>query len=252
MSTLKNLHRQAKARRDGKPAFTLLELIVVLLVLGILAAIAVPTFNRVKENSVVRVAQTTLEAAARNGEAIAKSDGDATDEQIATLVESEFTAGSGLTVSVNGDTITVSQSNGSATASGSVEFNNGVPTITNATISGGGSPTTTVAPAPSYVTLYSTTVSSGNFTAPGGTWGFGAENSAYSTPQGPSANLAPGTVVKLAMSSSYAPGYDYSGYMLISITEVQGASTYVGTVTELYNPMSYGAWGAWHVQTLQP
>jgi prepilin-type N-terminal cleavage/methylation domain-containing protein len=145
MSTLKNIHRQAKSRRDGKPAFTLLELIVVLLVLGILAAIAVPTFNRVKENSVQRVAQTTLEAAARNGEAIAKSDPDASDEEIATLVESEFADDSGLSVSVSGDTVTVSQSNGSAIATGSVEFNDGVPTITNATISGG-SPTTTAAP----------------------------------------------------------------------------------------------------------
>lgn len=48
MFTLKRLHDKAKSRRDGRPAFTLLELIVVLLVLGILAAIAVPTFNRVK------------------------------------------------------------------------------------------------------------------------------------------------------------------------------------------------------------
>jgi len=138
MSTLKRPHRQARSRRSGKPAFTLLELIVVLLVLGILAAIAVPTFNTVKENSVKRVAQTTLEAAARNGEAIAKSDLNASDEAIATAVESEFTDANGLTVTVSGDTVTVTQVSGSITASGSVEFVDGVGTITAAAIAGGG------------------------------------------------------------------------------------------------------------------
>lgn len=56
-----------------KKAFTLLELIVVLLVLGILAAIAVPTFNTVKTNSAKRSAQTTAEGIARNADAIAAS-----------------------------------------------------------------------------------------------------------------------------------------------------------------------------------
>lgn len=59
-----------------KKAFTLLELIVVLLVLGILAAIAVPTFNTVKSNSAKRSAQTTAEGIARNADAIAASTGD--------------------------------------------------------------------------------------------------------------------------------------------------------------------------------
>ena len=143
MSTLKRLHSQARARRQGKPAFTLLELIVVLLVLGILAAIAVPTFNTVKENSVERAAQTTLEAAARNGEAIAASDRDASDEDIAEAVEDEFTDADGRTVTVSGDTVTVTHTSGSITASGSVEFNDGVATITNATAGSGGSSSTT-------------------------------------------------------------------------------------------------------------
>ncbi|MBU6200621.1 MAG: prepilin-type N-terminal cleavage/methylation domain-containing protein [Acidobacteria bacterium] len=59
-----------------KKAFTLLELIVVLLVLGILAAIAVPTFNTVKTNSAKRSAQTTAEGIARNADAIAASSAD--------------------------------------------------------------------------------------------------------------------------------------------------------------------------------
>lgn len=61
-----------------KKAFTLLELIVVLLVLGILAAIAVPTFATVKENAAERTFQATADAIARNAAAIAASanDGD--------------------------------------------------------------------------------------------------------------------------------------------------------------------------------
>jgi len=73
MSTLKRLHAQTRSRRQGKPAFTLLELIVVLLVLGILAAIAVPTFNTVKQNSAAGTFQATAEAIARNANAIATS-----------------------------------------------------------------------------------------------------------------------------------------------------------------------------------
>jgi type IV pilus assembly protein PilA len=57
-----------------KKAFTLLELIVVLLVLGILAAIAVPTFNTVKTNSVKRTALSNAQAIARNANAISASE----------------------------------------------------------------------------------------------------------------------------------------------------------------------------------
>jgi prepilin-type N-terminal cleavage/methylation domain-containing protein len=158
MSTLKRLHSQARARRQGKPAFTLLELIVVLLVLGILAAIAVPTFNRVKENSVTRVAQTTLEAIDRNGEAIAISDQNMSDEQIAAAALAEMPTQPGLTITRDGAEITVENSSGSIVASGTVTFSNGVGTIVPATVggSGGGSgssstTSTTVAPAVSTV-----------------------------------------------------------------------------------------------------
>jgi len=143
------------ARRRGPRAFSLVELIVVLLVLGVMTAIAVPTFGRVTENSVVRAAQTTLEVAARNGEAMARSDQDATDEAIASAVESEFADGDGLTVSVGtgaaADTVTVTQIRGSVVASGAVEFVDGAAVITAAAVTGSGASTTTTgAPAPSF------------------------------------------------------------------------------------------------------
>ena len=50
----------------AKKAYTLLELIVVLLVLGVLAAIAVPIYTTVKTNSVKRSINSTLEATKAN------------------------------------------------------------------------------------------------------------------------------------------------------------------------------------------
>ena len=136
MSTLKNLHRQA--RRTSRPAFTLLELIVVLLVLGILAAIAVPTFAKVKENAVTRVTQSTLETLDRDGEAIAVSDYSLSDSQIAAAVVAEMTPRAGMTITRDGAEITVEYDNASAVAQGSVTFANGVGTIVPAAVSGGG------------------------------------------------------------------------------------------------------------------
>ena len=54
-----------------RKAFTLLELIVVIVVLGILALIAVPTFRTVITNSAQAAAETTAGAVARNADAIA-------------------------------------------------------------------------------------------------------------------------------------------------------------------------------------
>ena len=136
MSTLKNLHRQA--RRSNRPAFTLLELIVVLLVLGILAAIAVPTFAKVKENAVTRVVQTTLETLDRNGEAIAVSDYAMSDSQIATAVVAEMTPRAGMLITRDGAVITVEYTNASATAAGSVTFSGGVGTLADAGVPAGG------------------------------------------------------------------------------------------------------------------
>lgn len=150
MPTLKHLHQQASMRRNGFPAFTLLELIVVLLVLGILAAIAVPTFQRVKENSVERVAQTTLEAIDRNGEAIAISDANLSDAQIAELALAEVAVRDGMSIERDGAEITVSNSTGEITATGTVTFSGGIGAITAAEVASGRSTTTsTTVPEPS-------------------------------------------------------------------------------------------------------
>lgn len=122
MSTLKNLHQQA--RRSSRPAFTLLELIVVLLVLGILAAIAVPTFSKVQQNSVNRAVQTTLEIMDRNGEAIGLSDSSLTPTQVAAAVVTETPILAGMTITRPGAaaTIDVSYTTGSHSSLGTLTF----------------------------------------------------------------------------------------------------------------------------------
>ena len=56
--------------RKNKKAFTLLELIVVLVILGILAALAIPSFNRVQQNSAAQVASSTAKSLARDANAL--------------------------------------------------------------------------------------------------------------------------------------------------------------------------------------
>jgi type IV pilus assembly protein PilA len=93
-----------------KKAFTLLELIVVLLVLGILAAIAVPTFNTVKTNSVKKTAETNAQAIARNANAISASEaGGVTDGDHVDTAAGESDA------TYDASTDTVSASSGSIT-----------------------------------------------------------------------------------------------------------------------------------------
>jgi prepilin-type N-terminal cleavage/methylation domain-containing protein len=124
----------------AKKAFTLLELIVVLLVLGVLAAIAVPTYTTVKTNSVKRSVQSTLEAIDRAGEAAFASDNNLGAEAIAdAAMEGVATDGNRTVTDEAADaSITVTLVSGTISCSGSVLFDetstaaNGVGAITAA------------------------------------------------------------------------------------------------------------------------
>lgn len=73
----------------SRKAFTLLELIVVIVILGLLAALAIPTFQEVIKKSEIRTAKSSGEAVGRNAVAIAAiSDGGlVTEEAFETSVE---------------------------------------------------------------------------------------------------------------------------------------------------------------------
>lgn len=84
-----------------RKAFTLLELIVVVVVLGILALVAVPAFSGVIENSTSSVAENTAKAIARDANALAAFNSgpnanvtDATDVKDA-LCETTLASGDG-------------------------------------------------------------------------------------------------------------------------------------------------------------
>lgn len=97
----------------AKKAFTLVELIVVVVILGIIAALAIATFATVREEAASSVALQTAEGIARNANAIAAFDGDGTNashlatsytEAIGVAPASPTDEGQTVTISANGET----------------------------------------------------------------------------------------------------------------------------------------------------
>lgn len=81
-----------------RKAFTLLELIVVVVVLGILALIAIPTFRTVIDNSAQSAADQTAGAIARNANALAAFAGGGTTGTQVDAAADEATTSSGSTI----------------------------------------------------------------------------------------------------------------------------------------------------------
>lgn len=67
--------------RPVRKGFTLLELIVVVVVLSILAALAIPSFNAVKNTAAEKTAIASAEAVVRNAKALAAFDGAALSDE---------------------------------------------------------------------------------------------------------------------------------------------------------------------------
>lgn len=122
--------------------FTLLELIVVLLVLGVIAGISVPVFQRVKENSLKASVDRTLDAAARAGVATCLSDANLPLSAIVAAAADGLSV-NGASVETDASSVTVSMSSGNLTATGSVEFSLCASVTTPASITAGATTTTT-------------------------------------------------------------------------------------------------------------
>lgn len=100
-----------------KKAFTLVELIVVVVVLGIIAALAIATFATVRENAACSVALQTAEGIARNANAIAAFEGTGTTDAHIETAAAEAVDGSSSTWDAGTDVVTVSTNGETGTAS---------------------------------------------------------------------------------------------------------------------------------------
>jgi prepilin-type N-terminal cleavage/methylation domain-containing protein len=110
-------------RSSKKKAFTLLELIVVVVVLGILAALAIPSFSAVKTTSVEKTALSSAESVLRNAKALAAFDGAALSDSYLDQ------AGSELGVKYNPDSNTVTITSSGLTGVATIDALTGTITI---------------------------------------------------------------------------------------------------------------------------
>ena len=99
----------------AKKAFTLIELIAVVVVLGILAALAVPTFSAVKESAADQIATRSAEGIVNEAKALASFDGAELDMDYIDAAGADA-AGYDAT----GNSVTVTRSGVTATATISI------------------------------------------------------------------------------------------------------------------------------------
>ncbi len=107
-------------KKTNKKGFTIVELVIVIAVIAILAAVLIPTFSGIVEKAQQSAAIQKVSAAYKEGFALAISDGYITANETATVGNYTFTFGA------NGETCTVAL----ATADGyTYTFNNGAWTV---------------------------------------------------------------------------------------------------------------------------
>ncbi|MCB0991660.1 MAG: prepilin-type N-terminal cleavage/methylation domain-containing protein [Acidimicrobiales bacterium] len=81
--------KQLQERRENQDGFTLIELMVVVLIIAILIAIAVPTFLGARERAQDRAVQSNLRNALTAGKVIYADDGDYSGATAAELADTE-------------------------------------------------------------------------------------------------------------------------------------------------------------------
>ena len=106
-------------------AFTLLELLICLIVLGLLAALAIPSYTRVQKNSTYNTASTMSKSIARSANSIANIGGRNTTSTDISTATNEVTVPSGTTVTYSGGSTTVVTGNGGNNAQTCYVYING-------------------------------------------------------------------------------------------------------------------------------
>jgi prepilin-type N-terminal cleavage/methylation domain-containing protein len=142
---LKNLLSAKKTElymlNKSKKAFTLLELIVVLVVLGILAALAIPSFAKVQKNAAATVAASTAKSIARDANALgAQNIGSSAGTTMAANVDTaygEVVAPSNATIAnPSSGTVTVTVTGGGEAQLCTVSITSGLASSNGTTASG--------------------------------------------------------------------------------------------------------------------